>query len=210
MERRRPWGEGMLEAFAHVGWGAILISTEDRVVASHGDEQARQRDARRDGQRGVLQHHGREVAQSNAANVNRTMKTIREFSSFGACVTLGPLARETATRIVYRSRDGKMAWVANRLAWYTASPARRAAITSARNIPMAIGVEGAMFVRQPVDGVIYLARRSRRSTNFLWSAIVVASQEGDARMAAAKVPCRGSPPGLQLFESDRLWMKMEG
>jgi len=39
------------------------------------------------------------------------MKTIREFSSFGPCVTLGTLVRETVTRIVYRSRDGKVAWV---------------------------------------------------------------------------------------------------
>jgi DNA-binding CsgD family transcriptional regulator len=41
MEREMVWSEGMLEAFTHVGWGAILISTEGRVVGINGEAQQR-------------------------------------------------------------------------------------------------------------------------------------------------------------------------
>ncbi len=39
MEKEIVMGEGMLEAFAHVGWGAILIGNEGRVVALNGEAQ---------------------------------------------------------------------------------------------------------------------------------------------------------------------------
>jgi hypothetical protein len=37
-------------------------------------------------------------------------KTVRQFSRIGPCLVLGPLLKQTATRIYYRRRDGKQAW----------------------------------------------------------------------------------------------------
>jgi hypothetical protein len=37
-------------------------------------------------------------------------KVVRQFSRLGPCLVLGPLVKQTATRIYYRRRDGKEAW----------------------------------------------------------------------------------------------------
>ena len=44
------------------------------------------------------------------------MKTVRELSVGGACVTLGLLLRETAWRISYRDRHGTSRFISTRWA----------------------------------------------------------------------------------------------
>src|SRR6516162_10304624 len=76
---------------------------------------------------------------------NRRMKTLRQFSRVGPCIELGPLIRETDTRIYYRYRHDYEAFVSkNSSLAVHLEPCRRAAITSARNILMTIGTDRGM------------------------------------------------------------------
>ena len=45
---------------------------------------------------------------------NRRMKTVRQFSRVGPCIELGPLIRETETRLYYRCRQGYEAFVSKK------------------------------------------------------------------------------------------------
>jgi hypothetical protein len=42
------------------------------------------------------------------------MQTVREFSRCGPCIPLGVLVRETATRFIYRNRNGSTFWAGKR------------------------------------------------------------------------------------------------
>jgi hypothetical protein len=62
-------------------------------------------------------------------------------------------------------------------AWTSPATARRAAV---RLVQLE---ESNVFVSQPVDGVIHVARRSLNgSAKFLWSAIEVAPDQNDRRV----------------------------
>ena len=72
----------------------------------------------------------------------KEMKTVRQFSRLGPCAMLGPIVRETRTRIYFRSREGQEAFVSKSSpSPSTPSRARHAAIMRARNVPTAIGTE---------------------------------------------------------------------
>ena len=72
----------------------------------------------------------------------KEMKTVRQFSRLGPCAMLGPIVRETGTRIYFCSRESQDAFVSKLSASpSTSSRAPHAAIMRARNVPTDIGTK---------------------------------------------------------------------
>lgn len=60
-----------------------------------------------------------------------------------------------------------------------------------------------MYISKPMNGLHYLAERSRRSTKLLWSSIPVEPIANDTRIDASEVPHRVRRRAYKLFEGDR-------
>jgi hypothetical protein len=61
-----------------------------------------------------------------------------------------------------------------------------------------------VFISKSVDGVVFVAEPSRRSSKYLWSRIRIASIEGFVRVEAREVPIAIRARAYDFFEYNRL------